>query len=387
MTVNRIIFILLWILSLVGISYFGGPLSYGFFAAMTFIPVVSLLYSLIVLLRFKIYQDVNRINVTADTVSEFYITLQNEDFFPYSGVRILFFSPFSQIGGIDENTEYELMPHSGIKKKTSLLCRYRGEYEVGVKSIVIQDFLRLFRITFRNREPFRIHVLPKIIRPDVLKTLDQTDVSSVESRSDLKETDVTVRDYLSGDSLRKIHWKASASAGKLLTRNMTGEEKQGIGILMDSARHYEDPAGYLPLENKISEITIALCAYFLDHNTPVRVYSFPGEFSEHYIKSPPDFRMFYSDISGLSFRRENTPEKLFARLLADRNVYNLSRMILILHRLDENAVKTVEILVKNRVFVTVYLVTDAPSGTGDANVLSGAEVFVVSTEADLREVL
>ena len=45
---RRGIVFLLWILSLVGISFFGGTISYGFFWAITFIPVISIVYLLFV---------------------------------------------------------------------------------------------------------------------------------------------------------------------------------------------------------------------------------------------------------------------------------------------------------------------------------------------------
>ena len=41
---NRIIWFCLWILSLVGISFYGGIISYGFFIAVTITPVFSLFY-------------------------------------------------------------------------------------------------------------------------------------------------------------------------------------------------------------------------------------------------------------------------------------------------------------------------------------------------------
>ena len=41
---NRILFLIAWIASVVGISFFGGPVSYGFFALLTLLPLISLLY-------------------------------------------------------------------------------------------------------------------------------------------------------------------------------------------------------------------------------------------------------------------------------------------------------------------------------------------------------
>ena len=50
------------------------------------------------------------------------------------------------------------------------------------------------------------------------------------------EPDVSVRDYIPGDALKQIHWKASAREQKLKVRSLTGEEKQGISILWDIGR-------------------------------------------------------------------------------------------------------------------------------------------------------
>ncbi|MBQ7959331.1 MAG: hypothetical protein IJ330_06465 [Oscillospiraceae bacterium] len=57
---NRIIWFCLWILSLVGISFHGGIISYGFFIAVTITPVFSLFYLLLVYALFHILQNVER---------------------------------------------------------------------------------------------------------------------------------------------------------------------------------------------------------------------------------------------------------------------------------------------------------------------------------------
>ena len=56
MWITRIIVFLLWVLSLVGISFYGGPISYGFFAFMTLIPLLMFIYLIIVFLRFRVFQ-------------------------------------------------------------------------------------------------------------------------------------------------------------------------------------------------------------------------------------------------------------------------------------------------------------------------------------------
>ena len=45
---NRLVLLVLWLLSLIGISLAGGEITYGIFFLLTMIPVVSALYIFIV---------------------------------------------------------------------------------------------------------------------------------------------------------------------------------------------------------------------------------------------------------------------------------------------------------------------------------------------------
>ena len=116
----------LFILSLIIISNIGGPASYGFFFFTLFVPLVSFIYTIVVFIRFKIYQSIDTRTVTAGNATPFFFTLQNEDLFTHSGVRTHFFTDFSSITDLDDE-EYELMPHTGIRRETLLLCRYYRE--------------------------------------------------------------------------------------------------------------------------------------------------------------------------------------------------------------------------------------------------------------------
>ena len=143
---NRIIWLCLWVLSLVGISFRGGAVSYGFFAVLTLVPIISLLYLLAVYILFHVYQKVEQRYASVNEPVRYHFSLVNEYPLLFCGIRVNFFSSFSTITGLDSETEYELQPHTRIEKETNLICKYRGEYEVGIKEIEIQDFFRLFRI-------------------------------------------------------------------------------------------------------------------------------------------------------------------------------------------------------------------------------------------------
>ena len=229
---NRRILFLLWVLSLIGISLRGGPVTYGVFFMLTLVPVISLLYIRLVIVLFKIYQDLDGKDLTANRPAVFRFVLQNESVVLFSGVRVLFYSSFSSIGGLSDRIEYELMPQERIEKKTDVICRYRGNYEIGVKTIEVMDFFRLFKVAYRNPEPLRIRVKPDIVRIDELKNADLILSAMQDSRINPQEADVLMREYVPGDDPRLINWKASGAQGKLMIRARTSEEQEGIAVVM-----------------------------------------------------------------------------------------------------------------------------------------------------------
>ena len=87
----------LFILSLVGISFYGGPVTYVFFGTILMIPVMSYLYIFYVIFALKIFQKTDGRDMISGTPSDFYITLQNEGWISFSSLRIIFYSSFSTI--------------------------------------------------------------------------------------------------------------------------------------------------------------------------------------------------------------------------------------------------------------------------------------------------
>ncbi|MCR4690896.1 MAG: DUF58 domain-containing protein [Lachnospiraceae bacterium] len=335
---NRIILAILWLLSVAGISFYGGPVSYGLFTVLTLIPVISLLYLLLVFMRFKMYQEFTSPGIVCNHPVPFYFTLQNEDLFAFSGVRVTFHSDFSHIDGLSDRTEYELLPHSRIKKETNLLCHYRGEYEVGIRSVVLQDFFRLFRLTYQNREPLKAIVKPDIIVLDQLENLDMDSVSDRPAPHSARSLDSTIRSYIPGDDIRRIHWKQTARLGQLCVRNMTGEEKAGIGMILNTRKISEDPAVYLPSENRILETAIALTLFFKNKNIPVDLYWQEHEKPKQLcVDSADAFSGFYDAMSALSFDTDLSEEPFYEDLILHQHLYQKQLLILITPDINEEA--------------------------------------------------
>lgn len=384
---NWLILAALWILSLVGISFFGGTISYGFFAVVTMIPLASLLYLILVLARFKVYQHFECPEIVSNHVVPFYFTLQNEDWFPFSGVRVTFYSDFSSIEGLDDSIEYELLPKTKIKKETMLLCRYRGEYLVGIKAVTFRDHLCLFKITYNNREPLRATVIPDIIVLDSLKSFDAEALSDKESSAGVSHPDVTVREYTTDDDVRRINWKQTARLGKLAVRNDIGEEKDGIGIIIDTRRISSTPNIYLPTENRILEIAIALSLFLSGKNIPVCSYHYNRRVEKHIIDSPVTFNSFYEAISAASFEYTPDGNGILKVLCEEKDLFSKRMILIITAAIDDAALECAKALNENNISVIIYLVEKESPCIPKASILPHTKIIAVPAEGNLNNIL
>lgn len=386
---NRIILLILWILSLVGISLRGGPVTYGFFAVITLVPVILLLYLLIVFWKVRIYQEMGSRSQVSDKNTDFYFTLQNESLIAFSGVRVTFFKEFSTIIGLDDGTEYELMPATGIELKTGIVCKYRGSYEVGVRRIIIRDFLKIFEISFKNQSPLNAIVFPKIVHLDNLKSSNLSSVCARESKTNKTEADVLTREYVQGDDVRFIQWQASAKSGKLMVRERTGEEDPGVGIIMDSCRYSEEPEKYLPVENKILELDLALTCYLLTRNIPVNsVYMKAGRSEERQLGKLNAFDLYYSEMCRFEFLPANDNRVMAENLKTMKKLQENHMIFLIIHKWVPELLQFAVMCADNSIPVTVYLVNDDAGELPEAvEAIRNIEFIRVGTDADLMGVL
>ena len=332
---GRVVIALLFILSLIGISFYGGPVTYVFFSTVILVPVISYIYIWCVIFSLKIYQRTDGRNMVAKTPADFYITLQNEGWFSFSSLKIIFYSSFSSITDIDEEAEYELLPHTSITKKTKLLCRYRGNYNVGIKKIVAKDFFGLFSVTYEIKEPLNVVVAPALI--DILDSEDRELLADASRDNLLKKTDpdISVREYDPGDDIRFINWKASAVMQKLMTRERHGEDKNGIAIIMDPGRYSDNDLDYIPAENMIIEKTLSLALFYAQKNIPADVILMTDHIMKSEIKNTGDMDELYTRMMRYFFDENKDMEKLLENLYEGAQLFGYRMLIFVTQKWTE----------------------------------------------------
>lgn len=375
----------LWVLSLSAISYYGGAVSYGIFFGITLIPAVSLFYLAVVYFRLGIFQRIESRNMVCGQAMPYFFVLQNDGHIAFASISVKLFSAFSFVEKLPGDVEYELLPGERHTFETKLTCCYRGEYEVGVKEIVMTDFFCLFRIRYRLPGAIRALVLPKVPKVTRLSSIeDFTALLSMESRRQQTEPDAAVRDYMPGDALKQIHWKATAREQKLKTRSQTGEEKQGISVLWDTGRNSRDRKEYLPLENKMLEIVLAVGFFLAEKGIGFSGYCRQGAFMEKHVENIRDFDAFYRQVSETSFSREESFSRLIAEASENGIILRSKVVFCVLHELNEEVARFTEAFEKAGILTVLYVVTDEKIKDGDWQGNQRRRIVRIPAEAELE---
>lgn len=385
---RRLLLLSLWILSLIAISVYGGTVSYGFFFVVSLIPVISLLYLLSVYYSFNIYQEIQSRNITCRQPVPYHMVLQNDSPFAFVGVSVRLFPQFSQVKELRDDTEFELYPGERYLLDTELLCKYRGEYEVGVREVILTDFFRIFRLHYKVPGTIKALVLPQVLRLETLHSIPDIAVRiQKDSVYNQNQPDIPVRDYLTGDSLKQIHWKASAKEQKLKTRTRTGEEKTGMILLYDTQRYDKQALQYLPLENQILETVLALSYFFARKNIPFSVLWSQNGLQQHNIDSLSGYDALFQRTASVLFdERENFTVQL--KGLCDSGLlYRARTMIAVLHEMNDEIMTMTEKLTAAGIEVILYLITVQNTDTYTRRCSARCRIITVPVEADLERLL
>ncbi len=385
---RRIIWLLLWVLSIVSISNFGGVVSYGFFWGMTLLPVVSFVYLLLVSFCFRIYQKMESVDAVAGMRTEYYFTLKNESILPFAGVRVKMYSDFSYVENMKEDTEYELLKGDEYTFRTNMICKYRGEYYVGIKEVIITDFLRLFRLKYKPGNTIQVLVKPPVTKLNTIESI--VSVLGILEKDNVPtntQKDVLVRDYVSGDSLKHISWKLSAKENKLMVRKEIGEEKQGVALIGDMRKYYKDKEDFIPLEHKMLEIMSSLGMCLTENNVTYKAYYNQGQEVAYRVAGVGDFREYYNALCKVVFKDTYDFVPYYKLLVEKGCFYNCKVVFCVLHELNHEVIGLAEKTVAMECVVVLYVVSDRNYEEYMKFASDKLKIVILPVEANIKEIM
>ena len=148
-----------------------------------------------------------------------------------------------------------LWPKGKTTLSYELQCRQRGYFGLGGLNITSGDVFGLRTQTYDLVGASYLTVYPAIVALDELGLPSKSPFGHLRAREPLYEDPsraVGVRDYQSGDSLRKINWKTSAAVGRLQVRRLEPAMTLQTVLLLNLALdEYERQDAYYATEQAI----------------------------------------------------------------------------------------------------------------------------------------
>ena len=110
----------------------------------------------------------------------------------------------------------------------------RGPIDMGPWTVLRHDAWMLLRRTVTRVPAVEVVVVPRV-HPLTLGSLPTSSGDQRTSRNQ-GDTDIsTLREYVVGDELRRVHWRSSAKAGSLMVTQRVDARRPGVHVVLDVA--------------------------------------------------------------------------------------------------------------------------------------------------------
>ncbi len=122
----------------------------------------------------------------------------------------------------------------------ALYCKRRGYYTVGPLALNTGDLFGFAEAAWQEARPIHVTVYPQIVPLYKLGLPSRSPFGVLPSRQRLFEDPnrmAGVREYVTGDSQRRIHWKASAHENTLLVKKFQPAIALNITVVLDLNRN------------------------------------------------------------------------------------------------------------------------------------------------------
>ncbi len=257
-TKNAAIYFALLLFSILFTQLLRSPVSSIILIFMMILPFLALAYIFIGNFAIRIHLISDVTEVSKNTPVDFSLAVGNSSPLPFPFVDAMISVPTdSAVRCVSQLTRLSLIPFGNYKIEREISFAYRGSYEIGVSDIYVSDLLHLFCYRMDVNLFREIYVYPRRLS---LAGRNGSEISSeqTESINRMAGTDNTevndIRQYVTGDSLRSIHWKLSSKTEELQVRQYArNNEKQTVIICDNSAEFDSELADF---SEDINEFTV-----------------------------------------------------------------------------------------------------------------------------------
>lgn len=311
---NRILYFLLLMLIIIYNIIISDYISVLMLYVLLFIPIISLLHIVLSYVSIKYNHYIDQKNVVKGDMINYTIEIINNN-------RLLLYCPMNIYLSHEKllvNKEFEsdffvLFPRETKKFKIPIHCKYRGNYNIGVSTIVIMDYFGLIKIKYKNIKNIKVLVYPniEILNYFPVKSIEYEDIQLFNHNIFGEKTNIhDIRSYQKGDPLKLIHWKLSAKKGELLVKDFSSNNHKKVCILIDCKRLTKNEDENIIIEDLLIESVVAIIYYLLSKRESVQLIYELDQLVDKQAINIESWDIIYEDLARLSFIGNRSIEEL-----------------------------------------------------------------------------
>lgn len=158
----------------------------------------------------------------------------------------------------------------------------RGEYYFGDILLYVQSPLGLLMRRFRTEAACMVQVYPSYMQLRKYELLSQTTLQSETGNKRMRKIGHSmefeqIKEYVRGDDIRTLNWKATARKNSLMVNNYSDEKSQQVYCIIDKGRLMKMPFNNLSLLDYAINSTLVLSSVCLQKQDRVGVITFANK--------------------------------------------------------------------------------------------------------------
>lgn len=245
-----------------------------------------------------------------------------------------------------------------VKVDLEVPCPQRGLYKIGPLKLYTSDPFGLYRLqrSIGQAQKLIVHPVAADLPGFLLLPADLPGEGPVHIRSQHVTTSAfTLRDYVNGDSLNSISWKATARHGRIMVKEFEMEPSNSIWVVADmEKRANSGPAGR-DIEETVVTMAASVCTRYAERGYPVGLLAHGSERFSIAPQRGPDHLLRIMDA--LAEVRATGNTRLFD-LIAELSVKigRYSSVAIVTPSLDEEWLNSVRHLLQRKSRITSVVV-------------------------------
>ena len=161
-------------------------------------------------------------------------------------------------------------PFGHTDATNEFVCPHVGEFSVGIQTITLHDSLGMFRFSRHVKGQEKIRILPQAasVSPVPIKPGSEEGPASAYATTDYTTPD-SIRGWVEGDELKRVHWKLSASRRTLLVRTYEQQNRPDTLILLNTGGIDPENLRSAFVIDALTESCAGTVSHLLSENRPV----------------------------------------------------------------------------------------------------------------------